>query len=317
MRATMKAIVLAAGYGTRMHPLSQHLPKPLMPVVGRPLLWHTITKLIGSKAAAVGVNCHHKADLVQAWVQAAGFSVPITTSHEPVILGSGGGIGGFREFLAGEEYFIVHNGDMLSSIDINAAHEAYRRDMPLAAMVLRDSPNFNNVCIDARGAIIDMRDILRPASIAARLAYTGICFLRKDIFDYIPPGESDLIHVLIGIMKKGAESIQAIAAGQCAWQDVGTPASYLAAHRDILIGRQPLIDPECMPDRAVYTGTPVQWGDGASCRGFVAIGDNCAVGGPCSLENCVVWDGAAIAAGAAFKNSIIGPGWSVQVDEKL
>jgi len=311
----MKAIVLAAGYGTRMHPLSQHLPKPLLPIVGRPLLWHTITKLIGSKAEAVGVNCHHKAAMVQAYVQTAGFSVPVTLSHEPVILGSGGGIGGFREFLAGEEYFIVHNGDMLSSIDIDACHEAYRRDMPLAALVLHDAPGFNNVCVDAGGAIIDMRDILKPADIARRLAYTGICFLRKDIFNYLPPGESDLILILVDIMNKGAEKIQAIASGQCAWRDVGTPASYLAAHRDILIGREPLVSPGCMPQAAVYTGSNTQLGSGAAFQGFVSAGDNCSFGSGCRLENCIVWDGTEIAAGATFADAVIGPGWSVQVQE--
>jgi mannose-1-phosphate guanylyltransferase len=313
----MKAIVLAAGYGTRMQPLSQHLPKPLMPVVGRPLLWHTIMKLAGSKAAAVGVNCHHKAELLQQYVKSAGFAVPVMVSHEPVILGSGGGIGGFRDFLAGEQCFIVHNGDMLSSIDIDAAHEAYRRDMPLCAMVLHDGPGFNNVCIDDSGSIIDMRDILRPAHVARRLAYSGICFLRTDIFQYIPPGESDLILLLAGIMKKGVEKIRAITAEQCSWRDVGTPASYLQSHRDILIGRQPLIDPSGIPDSVTYTGNSTQLGDGVEFNGFVSVGDNCTVGSACRLENCVVWDGTELAAGAQYKNAIIGPGWSVQVQEAL
>jgi len=313
----MKAIVLAAGYGTRMQPLSQHLPKPLMPVVGRPLLWHTITKLIGSKAAAVGVNCHHKAELLQGYVQSAGFGVPVLLSHEPAILGSGGGIGGFRDFLAGEDYCIVHNGDMLSSIYIDAAHEAYRRDMPLCAMVLHDAPGFNNVCIDEGGCVIDLRDIIRPAAPSRRLAYSGICFLRTDILRFIPPGQSDLILVLIEVIKKSAGNVRGIIAGQCAWRDVGTPASYLRAHRDILIDRQPLIDPACLPQAAVYTGRKTSIGTGADFAGFVSASDNCALGSGCRLENCVVWDGTDIAAGAVYKNAIIGPGWSVQVQEEV
>ena len=243
----MKAIVLAAGYGTRMQPLSQHLPKPLMPVVGQPLLWHIITKLSRSKAAAVGVNCHHMADRVQAYALSAGFGLPVTVSHEPVIRGSGGGIGGFRDFLADEDYFIVHNGDMLSSIDITAAHEAYLRDKPLCAMVLHDAPGFNNVSIDSQGRIIDMRDMLKPGGVSRRLAYSGICFLSTDILRFIPAGESDLVLILLEIIKRGAAAVRAIIAQQCAWSDVGSPASYLRAHRDILIGRQPLIEAACMP----------------------------------------------------------------------
>jgi NDP-sugar pyrophosphorylase family protein len=265
----------------------------------------------------VGVNCHHKAALLKAWVLSADFSVPVTVSHEPVILGSGGGIGGFREFLAGEEYFIVHNGDMLSSIDIGAAQEAYLRDMPLCGMVLHDAPGFNNVSIDENGGISDMRDILRPPGVARRLAYSGICFLRADIFRYIPPGESDLILLLIEIMKKGSEKIQALMAGHCVWRDVGTPASYLAAHRDILIDRQPLVSRACMPGSALYAGGATCLAEGVECAGFVSIGDRCRIGSSCRLENSVVWDGTELPAGTAVKNSIIGPGWSVRVQEAL
>ncbi len=313
----MKAIVLAAGYGTRMQPLSQHLPKPLMPVVGRPLLWHIITKLSRSKAAAVGVNCHHMADRVQAYALSAGFGLPVTVSHEPVIRGSGGGIGGFRDFLAGEDYFLVHNGDMLSSIDIAAAHEAYLRDKPLCAMVLHDAPGFNNVSVDSRGRIIDMRDMLKPGGVSRRLAYSGICFLSTDILRFIPAGESDLVLILLEIIKSEAAAVQAIIAQQCAWSDVGSPASYLAAHRDILIGRQPLIEAACMPGAAVYAGSGTRIGSSADLDGFVSAGDGCRIDSGCSLENCIVWDGAQIPAGAIFKNAIIGPGWSVQVQEAL
>jgi mannose-1-phosphate guanylyltransferase len=311
----MKAIVLAAGYGTRMQPLSHYLPKPLMPVVGQPLLWHIITKLVRSKASAVGVNCHHMADRVQAYALSAGFGRPVTVSQEPVIRGSGGGIGGFRDFLAGEDYFIVHNGDMLSSIDIIAAHEAYLRDTPLCAMVLHDAPGFNNVSINSQDRIIDMRDRLKPGGGSRRLAYSGICFLSTDILRYIPAGESDLVLILLDIITRGAAAVRAIIAQQCAWSDVGSPASYLRAHRDILIGRQPLIEAACMPMTAVYTGRDTRIDGGADLAGFVSAGDGCKIDSGCRLENCVVWDGTEIAAGAIFKNAIIGPGWSVQVQE--
>ena len=314
---TMKAIVLAAGYGTRMHPLSQHLPKPLMPVIGRPLLWHAITKLIGSKAAAVGVNCHHKSEAIRSYVRGAGFAVPLYVAHEPDILGSGGGIGGFREFLRGEEYFVVHNGDMLSDIDIEAAHAQYRRRIPLCAMVLRDAPGFNNVCVDPGGAIIDMRDLLRPAGTARRLAYTGICFLRGDMLEHIPPGASDLISILVELVRKGSEEILAIDAGPCAWRDVGTPSSYLAAHRDILVDRIPLVSPAIAPAGPVFLGAGAVPGRGAELRGFVSAGDHCRIGSRCTLENCVLWDGADVPAGSRFASAVIGPGWSVQAGGAL
>jgi mannose-1-phosphate guanylyltransferase len=181
--------------------------------------------------------------------------------------------------------------------------------------VLHDAPGFNNVSVDSRGRIIDMRDMLKPDGVSRRLAYSGICFLSTEILRFFPAGESDLVLILLDIIKKGSAAVQAIITQQCAWSDVGSPASYLRAHRDILIGRQPLIDAACMPRSAVYAGSGTRIGSSAALAGFVSAGDCCKIDSGCSLENCIVWDGAQITEGAAFKNAIIGPGWAVQVQE--
>jgi len=257
------------------------------------------------------------AGLLEAYTLAADFGAPVSVSPEPAILGSGGGIGGFRDFLAGEDYFAVHNGDMLSSIDIDAAQDAYRSSMPLCALVLHNAPGFNNVCIDSDACIIDLRDSIKPGNTARRLAYSGICFLRSDMLRFIPQGASDLVLILIGIIKKGLEKVEAIIEEQCVWRDVGSPESYMQAHHDILIDKQPLIDRSCIPQTAFYTGKNTRIGAGADFAGFVSIGDNCSLGGNCRLENCIVWDGSRIEEAASFKNAIIGPGWSVQPRKEI
>jgi mannose-1-phosphate guanylyltransferase len=89
----MKAIVLAAGYGTRLKPLSNYLPKPLMPILGKPLLWHIVRKLKISGVSEIGINIHHHADRVRGFLESEELGIKITVSHEPEILGVAGGIG--------------------------------------------------------------------------------------------------------------------------------------------------------------------------------------------------------------------------------
>jgi NDP-sugar pyrophosphorylase family protein len=134
---------------------------------------------------------------------------------------------------------------------------------------------------------------------------------------FIPAGESDLVLILIEIIKKGMGKIEAIIDQQCQWRDVGDPASYMRVHRDILIGKQLLIHRTCIPQTAVYTGRETRIGSGAVFAGFVSVGDNCDLGRNCHLENCIVWDGTEIQAGASYTHAIIGPGWSLQVQEAL
>ena len=130
----MKAIVLAAGYGTRLRPLTDSLPKPLLPVAGRPVIEHTIMKLKKCKVDGIGVNAHHNAAAIEDYFRRENFVVEIHLSHEKNILGVAGGIGGFREFLEGEDSFIVHNGDVLSDIPIEEMTETYKLERPLCAM---------------------------------------------------------------------------------------------------------------------------------------------------------------------------------------
>ena len=142
----MKAIVLAAGYGTRLVPLSHYLPKPLIPVLGKPLLWHILTRLKQCGITDAGVNMHHHADMVQEFLKTQNPGIPVSVSYEPEILGVAGGIGAFREFVRNEEFFLLHNGDVLSTIPLEQMAGAFLKKRPLIGMVLHDYPPYNNVC---------------------------------------------------------------------------------------------------------------------------------------------------------------------------
>jgi len=307
----MKAIILAAGYGTRIRPLSNYVPKPLMPIVGQPLLRHIIMKLKACKADGIGINTHHNADMIKAFISCETSGVPVALSHEQVILGSGGGIGGFRDFLQDADFFIVHNGDVLSNIALGPAIAHYAKDRPLCALILHDRPPHNNVIIDENNAIVDMRDVLKPGQVFKRLAYTGIAIMDKRMVAYIPPGVSDIVDILLKIIQQGKQQVQGIVIKDAAWEDIGTVKSYFEAHRAILLNRTPLI--EEIPGRggSFYFGEGTVREDGTELKGFVSAGRNCVLKKGCRMENCIIWDNVTIAEHAVFKNAIIGNGWVV------
>jgi len=309
----MKAIILAAGYGTRLRPLTDSLPKPLMPVLGRPLIWHIITRLLRCKADAIGINVHHMADQVEAYCQAEDFKDRVRISHERQIQGVAGGIGGLRDFLAGEDFFLVHNGDVLSDIGLAEAVAAHQADQAICSLVLHDDPRFNNVGVDAAGWVVDLRDTLRPGGACRRLAYTGIAVMSGDFLRHIPDGFAELVPILLDIIARGTGRVRAIVAPNPHWQDMGTIAGYFDAHRAILRDKAPLVDGGLLPPGPFFFGSGCRPDETVSLSGFVSVGNRCRIGRGACLTDCIVWDDTDIAEGAVIKDAIIGPGQVVHV----
>lgn len=311
----MKSIILSAGYGTRLQPLTHVLPKPLMPVLGRPMLSHIIDRLQAAGMTAVGVNVHHKKEMIQACMQQEYPALDITFSVETEIMGVGGGIRGFREFLKNENAFLVHNGDILSSVPLAPLAEIPDSDRPLCTLVVHDRPPYNNVSVDEDGHVVDLRNSLKPAGPVDRLAYTGIAVMHREFLDLIPEGPCDLIPLLLGVIKKEKGRIRAIKAVDCCWRDVGTVADYLAVHREILVEKKPLVSgcPQG-PDCRVLGENAVIEAD-VEFHGFVSAGRNTVFKKGCRIENAVVWDNVVIDENAVVKNAIAGKGWIVDRDQ--
>jgi mannose-1-phosphate guanylyltransferase len=310
--SAMKAIVLAAGYGTRLVPLSNYLPKPLIPVLGKPLLWHILSRLKACGIMEAGVNMHHHADMVQEFLRTQNAGMPVTVSHEPVILGVAGGIGAFRSFVHNEEFFLLHNGDVLSAIPLTQMAEAFLNKRPLIGMVLHDHPPYNNVCTAEDGRICDLRDTLKPASCARRLAYTGIAFMDRRVLDFIPEQRScDLIPICLDIIRAGRYRIDALIAEGYAWRDVGTVESYFEAHRDILVHKSPLLENTAIPGNGIHLAEDVVVEEGVKFSGFASVGKRCVLKKNCRIENCIIWDDVVIDEHAVVKNAIVGRGFQI------
>lgn len=312
----MKAIILSAGYGTRLHPLSEHTPKPLVPILGKPLLWHTITKLAASKVTWIGINVHHHAEKIKQFVATEKFASAIMLSHEQAILGSGGALNGFKRELEKDSFFILHNGDVLNNIPLEPIIAEWQKHQPLCTLVLINHPRFNNVLLSPDNIIIDLRDRLQIRAQARRFSYTGIAVMHSKILNYVPDGFSDIIDILLDIIRQGKEVITGHVIDGYAWADIGTINDYIQAHKAILSDKIPLIDQHLMPDDPFFIDDNSVIDSNVTFKGFVSIGKNCIVKSSSVIENSIIWDNTVIPENSILKNAIAGKGWQVSLDHE-
>src|SRR5258708_5974733 len=144
----MKAMILAAGLGTRLRPLTNDRPKALVELAGRTLLEITLTRLRSSGVTEVVVNTHHFADLVQDFLRTRDFGMRIEISPEPMLLDTGGGLKNTAWFFDDAQPFILHNFDILTNIDLAAMLRFHREENALAVLATQDRPTSRPLLFD-------------------------------------------------------------------------------------------------------------------------------------------------------------------------
>jgi aminoglycoside/choline kinase family phosphotransferase/dTDP-glucose pyrophosphorylase len=232
----MKALVLAAGLGTRLLPHTRHTPKPLFTVGGRPLLDIAIRRLVEAGAEAIVVNTHHLHERIEAFLDTGDYPVPVTHRHEPDILGTGGAIRNLSDFWDDRPFWVV-NSDIYTDIDLRAVADFHRSHSHPATLALVDDPRFNTVRVDARRRIVgfdppDPRDGAPPP--AERLTFTGIQVLDPEILAFLPPaGPASSIDAFRSMIDSGRTLAAWVAAG-ARWTDLGTPDRYLETAREVM-----------------------------------------------------------------------------------
>jgi len=223
----MKALILAAGLGTRLRPYTNHTPKPLFTIAGRPLLDVIIGNLQKAGCEAVIINTHHLHRKIEAFVAARSYRLSVATRYEPQILGTGGAIKNLAAFWDHRPFMVI-NADIVADIDLSAVYRSHCRQHPTATLVLCDDPVFNSVAVEQNKWIKGFGD---PGQIfehpAERLlTFTGIQVLEPGVLDYIPP---DTASSSIDAFKKilaDNKKLQAYIVPDGKWQDIGTPDRY-------------------------------------------------------------------------------------------
>jgi aminoglycoside/choline kinase family phosphotransferase/choline kinase len=260
----MKALVLAAGLGTRLKPYTDQIPKPLFTLDGRTLLERIVRQLIAAGAQTVAVNTHHLAEQIHAHLAKTRFPAEIVVRHEAEILGTGGAIRNTAD-IWGTQPFMVVNSDITTDIDLAAVFRCHVGHPHPVTLVLCDDPNFNSVAVDQDGFVVAFTNAGGDALEDLRhLTFTGIQVLDPTVIDYLPArGFAHSIEAFRSMLADGYK-IKAYHAVDSLWSDLGSPERYRAAARDIMAAAAfEAVSP-------ATDGLPIEWyplaGDGSDRR---------------------------------------------------
>lgn len=291
----MKAMILAAGYGERLWPLSSDRTKPAFPVLGKPLVGFVAEYLARYGFADIVVNLHHQPNSVRAALgDGSKFGVRLEYVHEPVILGTSGALDNARDFLEGGT-FVVVNGKLITDLDLKAALETHRQQNALATLVLLPNPKYE------RFSVVETRDGLvsgfggmpAPGSQGhdgdPPLMFTGIHILESRVFDYIPRGvfSHTITDVYLPAIAKGERIAAHVSAGM--WYELSTLKRYL----DISLA--------LMKEQ----GTDVYPGYNSSIEPGAEVHDT------------VFWDDVTVESGAYVRQAVLGDGVRIDAGERI
>lgn len=290
----MKAMVLAAGYGLRMRPLTRLRAKPVLPVLNRPLLHWTLERLARHGVSDVVINLHHLPRTIVAAVgNGSRFGLRVRYSREPRILGRGGGPRKVRRFF-GDEPFLLVNGDVVFDFDLAGLVARHRASGAQATLALKPNPDprtYGAVVTGPTGRIRSIAGRPRPARGTVSL-FTGVQVLEPALLDRLPPGPSDTVrHLYPPLLAEGSKVLGVRVRG--AWYDLGSPSTYLAAQLRLLGPRRSLVD------------------GGARVRGRLSsaiVGTGSCVEEGASVVRSVLWDGVRVGRGAIVRDSILASG---------
>lgn len=309
----MRAMVLAAGFGTRLAPLNNLRPKCLMPVGRRTLLGLWLERLAGWGVGSAVVNTHHLAEKVRARLRQGWPGLEVVESHEPIILGTGGGLQAAQSAL-GPDPFILLNSDVLSTVRVPALWETLSSRGALAVLGLKNDERFNSVALDAEGRVLGFKGDDGLPKDAKWRTYTGLAAIHPRLLEYLPAsGFSSIVKGLRKAINAGETVLGVEQDGF--WDDLGTPERLLLIHHDLARG--------ALSEIAAVVGKGPLWIDqnaqiarDASLQGFVLAGRGVGVDEGALVKNSLLLPGARVQAGVGVENAVLGDGFIARSDIK-
>jgi mannose-1-phosphate guanylyltransferase len=336
----MKAVILVGGQGTRLRPLTVGIPKPMLPLVNIPFIEYIIRLLKSHGIDEIILSAGY---LPTAFDEHLGdgeaFGVNLTYVKEESPLGTGGAVKNVEEYL--NDSFIVFNGDILTNLNISQLieyHHAKKAKATLTLTPVDDPTSYGLVPIDVEGRVLEFLEKPSWDEVTTDLVNAGTYVLEPEVLKLIPAGENHSFERgLFPLLVEKGEPIFGFPSSAY-WLDIGTPAKYLQAHRDILDGQLPaefsgqefkrnvwigegtVIDKSAVVFGPCVMGKNCRVGAHATIFGHTTLSDGCVIGKGVRLEACVLSDNIRVGEGAIIRNSIVSSGSvigkKVHVDEE-
>ncbi len=334
----MKGMVLAAGKGTRLLPLTGEVPKPMAPVVGKPIIQHIFELLAGSGVGEVHVNVHHLADaILDCYGEEArvdGTAVHFTRESE--LMGTAGGVKRIADRF--DETFVVVMGDALTDVDVRdvvAFHKERQALATLALMPVSDTSQYGVVRLDGEGNIVAFQEKPDPKEAISTLANTGIYVLEPEALRYVPEDTFfDFANDLFPRLLEAGERFVGYE-GDFYWSDIGTLNAYRAAQHDALSGkvrvrvpgerrgeglwvdRDTWLHPAATLEGRMAIGPDTVIGPGVTLTGDTSVGSDCWIHPEATVRRSVLLSGAVVGEEACLEDCIVGPGYEVRPGEQI
>lgn len=315
-------MILAAGFGTRLKPLTNHLPKPLFPVLNRPILEHAINFLSSQGIKDIAINLHHQSEkIIDYFGDGKRFSVNLHFSREEKILGTAGGIKKMQTFLE-DETFLVINSDVLVDLNLNDVLKFHKEKNSKLTLVVRQDANaekYKSIQRVEEGRIVHfLGHSVENTKPTQRVMFTGIQIMEPDIFSRIPENEfcGTTEHVFPGMIEDNLPVYGYLHEGY--WIDMGTRETYIQAQMDALDGKIKLKTstsrnpegPLLVPP--VHIGRDCEISQDAQVGPYAVLGEGCRIRPGAVVENSILFPKATLNGEVTVKHSIIGDGVTVE-----
>lgn len=322
-------MILAAGVGSRLDPLTSKIPKPLCPVLGKPVMEHIITLCRKHGFTNLASNTHVMANKVKEYFKNINKTgVTLNLVYEKELTGVAGGIRSCREYLTNDVILIIMS-DALTDVDLNKLYEVHINsncEVTVGIKEVSDTSQYGVVVTDKKNRIISFQEKPKPELAKSNLANTGIYFFNKKILDEIPKkSEAPKYDIATDLFKKLMSKnipLQAININAY-WADIGTLKQYLQSIRDALEGKVDIeieaeitpygyrefgvvIHPSSKISGRVYLGKNVKVGPNVVINGAVYIEDNCVIEANSYINNSIIWSNSHIGTNVKIINSILG-----------
>jgi mannose-1-phosphate guanylyltransferase len=295
-----QAFVLGAGLGTRLRPLTEDVPKPLIPIFQKPLITFVLDHLIAAGVKTFVINTHHRPEAFREFFAGGNYrGCPVQLIHEPEILGTGGGIKNAERLLNGE-LFISYSGDILTDIDLPSLIDEHFRARNDVTLALRETHLGKDVAVDANRVV----DITNRYGHEGRYDFAGICVWSRAIFERIEPGKHvSYIPILAEWIGRGGK-IGGVVLNEGKWFNIGSRREYLGVHRAMADGNWL---PPYLPERDwfVKIAPDARIDSTARLSGFYSVGAGCEIEAGAIIEDTILWPGAQIASRSHLRNCIV------------
>jgi len=226
------AFILGAGLGTRLRPLTENIPKPLLEIGGRPIITYAMAHLRAVGVKRFIVNTHHCAKkYADVFPENNWQGIPITFRHEPVLLDTAGGIKNIEDLIAEDERIIVYNGDIITNMPIELLIRKHFELNTSVTLALRSTGQLLNVNVDKEGFVCDMRHILKNEG-AKSCLFAGIYIVEKSFLKRLTAGKIESIVLpLVEMIKENPRSVGGVVIDDGSWYDVGSLEEYDKLHK--------------------------------------------------------------------------------------